>query len=232
MDWITNIKALTFDLFGTVMDIRGSTLPATRAYLEKKDSPLKPQQFWDVFRVRQRLEQYQENILMLGHSGYRQAVRRAFIHTSRLIDIEPSEEDVKDYLGAWDGLKPFPEVVDGLKRLKGKYKLVVLSNGEPPFLKHLADDNLKWEFDDIISVETVGMFKPSPAVYRKAASILGLETGECLMVSSNSFDYVGARACSFRAAFVNRNNAPLEAYPFFPDLTVADFTELADALLK
>ena len=232
MDWINDIKALTFDLFGTIMDIRGSTLPATEAYLGKKNSSTKPEQFWDVFRVRQRLEQYQENILMLGHNGYRQAVRRAFVHTSRLIDIEPTEQDIKEYLGAWEGLQPFPEVIDGLKRLKGNYSLVVLSNGERPFLEHLAKDNLEWEFDDIISVERVGVFKPSPAVYRMAASSLGLETGECLMVSSNSFDYVGARACSLRAAFVNRNNAPLEDYPFTPDLTVANFTELADALLR
>ena len=232
MDWIPGIKALTFDLFGTVMDIRGSTLPATRAYLEKKNATQTAEQFWSVFRVRQRLEQYQENILMLGHSGYREAVRRAFIHTSRLIKIEPTEEDAKEYLTAWDGLQPFPEVIGGLERLKEKYTLVVLSNGEPTFLEHLARDNVKWKFDDIISVQTVGVFKPSPAVYRKAASILGLETGQCLMVSSNSFDYVGARACSMRAAFVNRNDAPLEVYPYLPDLTVSDFTGLADAMLK
>ena len=78
----------------------------------------------------------------------------------------------------------------------------------------------------------MGVFKPSPAVYRKAAAILGLETGQCLMVSSNSFDYVGARACSLRAAFVNRNDAPLEASPFVPDITVSNFTELADRLLS
>ena len=68
-------------------------------------------------------------------------------------------------------------------------------------------------------------------VLRRAAAILGLESGQCLMVSSNSFDYIGARACSFRAAFVNRNNAPYEESPFRPDITVADFTELADGLL-
>ena len=232
MEWKSSIKALTFDLFGTVMDIRGSTLPATRAFLEKKNASQTAEQFWDVYRARQRLEQYQENILMLGHSGYREAVRRAFIHTARLIDIEPTEDDVKEYLSAWDGLQPFPEAIEGLERLKKKYTLVVLSNGEPDFLKHLVEDNLKWEFDDIISVQSVGVFKPSPAVYRKAASILGLETGECLMVSSNSFDYVGARACSMRAAFVNRANAPLEVYPYLPDLTVSNFTGLADAMLQ
>jgi len=231
MDWKSDVKALTFDLFGTVMDIRGSTLPATRTYLEKKNSDLKAEQFWDVFRVRQRLEQYQDNILMLGHSGYRQAVRRAFIHTSRLLVGEPSEDEVKEYLKAWDGLQPFPEVIAGLERLKDRYKLVVLSNGEPEFLQHLVDDNVKWKFDDIISVQTAGEFKPSPAVYRKAAFILGLEAGECMMISSNSFDIVGARACSFRAGFVNRTNAPLEVSSYLPDVQVSDFTELANALL-
>ena len=231
MDWIADIKALTFDLFGTIMDIRGSTLPFLEDYLKKKNFDLEPEGFWDIFRVRQRVEQYQENILMLGHTGYRQAIRRAFMHTCRLIGIEPSEDDVKGYLGAWNGLQAFPEVVEGLERLKGRYKLVVLSNGELSFLQHLAKDNLKWEFDDIISVETVGVFKPSPAVYRRAAAILDLESGQCLMVSSNSFDYVGARACSFRAAFVNRNNAPLETSSFRPDIIVADFTELTKTLL-
>jgi 2-haloacid dehalogenase len=231
MNWIADIRAMTFDLFGTIMDIRGSTLPSIERFLTKKCSDRQPEQFWDIFRVRQRVEQYQDNILMLGHTGYREAVRRAFVHTSRLLGIDDSEEDVEDYLQAWDRLQPFPEVVDGLERLKGSYRLVVLSNGELSFLQHLARDNLNWAFDRIISVETVGVFKPSPAVYRRAAAILGLEAGQCLMVSSNSFDYVGARACSFRAAFVNRNSAPYEASPFRPDLTVNDFTELADRLL-
>jgi 2-haloacid dehalogenase len=231
MDWKKDIKAMTFDLFGTVMDIRGSTLPATRSYLERKNSSLAAEDFWSVFRVRQRLEQYQDNILQLGHTGYRQAVRRAFIHTSRLLVTEPSEEEVKEYLKAWDGLQPFPEVMEGLERLKGKFRLVVLSNGEPEFLQHLVTNNVKWDFDGIISVQTAGEFKPSPAVYRKAAKILGLEAGECLMVSSNSFDIVGARACSFRAAFVNRNNQPLEVSSYLPDIQVTNFTELADELL-
>ncbi len=231
MDWKNDIKALTFDLFGTVMDIRGSTLPATKSYLEKKKSNLTAEEFWDVFRVRQRLEQYQDNILMLGHTGYRQAVRRAFIHTSRLLVSEPTEEEVAEYLKAWDGLQPFPEAIDGLKRLKEKYKLVVLSNGEPDFLQYLVDNNVKWKFDNIISVQTAGMFKPAPAVYRKAAMILGLEAGECMMISSNSFDIVGARACSFRAAFVNRTKAPLEVSSYLPDIQVDDFNGLAGALL-
>ena len=231
MSWLTEIKALTFDLFGTVMDIRDSVMPAIVGYLARANAGVEPEQFWDLFRVRQRLEQYQDNILMLGHSGYRQAVRRAFIYTCRMAGLEVSDRDVEGYIEAWDELKPFPEVVTALDRLKGSYQLVVLSNGEMSFLRHLVQENLKWEFDDIISVETVGVFKPAPAVYRRAAAILGLEAGQCLMVSANSFDCLGARACSFRAAFVNRLGAPLEVSNLLPDITTTDFSELADKLL-
>jgi 2-haloacid dehalogenase len=231
VDWIEEIEALTFDLFGTIMDIRGSTLPFIAKFLQHRGIDREPEQFWEIFRVRQRVEQYQDNILMLGHAGYREAVRRAFVHTCRLWGIEEAESSSEGFLAAWRGLRPFPEVADGLARLAGSYRLVVLSNGELAFLEHLVKSNLRWEFDRIISVQSVGAFKPSPAVYRKAAALLGLEAGQCLMVSSNSFDYVGARACSFRAAFVNRNDAPYEVSSFLPDLTVADFTELADRLL-
>jgi 2-haloacid dehalogenase len=87
-------------------------------------------------------------------------------------------------------------------------------------------------FDDVISVNVMGVFKPHPAVYRRAAGILGLEMGECLMVSSNSFDVVGARACGFRGAYVNRYALPYEDTPYRPDVVVGDFTELADVLLS
>ena len=77
---------------------------------------------------------------------------------------------------------------------------------------------IRWNFDAVISVSTVGAFKPHPAVYRRAAGILGLEVGQCLMVSADSFDVVGARACGFRAAFVNREGLPYEESIYRPDL--------------
>jgi len=89
----------------------------------------------------------------------------------------------------------------------------------------------KWNFDKIISVELIGAFKPHPGVYRRAAGELELEVGECMMVSANSFDVVGARACGFRGAFVDRYGHPYEDTPLVPDVTVKDFTGLADALV-
>jgi 2-haloacid dehalogenase len=84
----------------------------------------------------------------------------------------------------------------------------------------------------VISVQVAGAFKPHPGVYRRAAGILGLEVGQCLMVSANSFDVMGARACGFRGAFVNRYGLPYEDTPYQPDVTVRDFTELSDNLAR
>jgi 2-haloacid dehalogenase len=224
-------KALTFDLFGTVLDLAGSLTPAIGEFLDSKGAEVSAKEFWAAWRYRQRIEQYQDNIVMLGHSGYLTVARRACVYVLALHDIEADADEVDRLMSAWQGLNPFPEVVSALERLKSRFKLVALSNGEPVFLQHLATNRIGWEFDDIISVQTVGAFKPHPGVYRKAANILGLEVGECLMVSANSFDVMGARMCGFRGAFVNRNRLPYEDSTYLPDLTVADFSEMADALL-
>jgi 2-haloacid dehalogenase len=92
-------------------------------------------------------------------------------------------------------------------------------------------NQIRWPFDGVISVEVVGAFKPHPGVYRQGAALSGLEVGQCMMVSANSFDVMGARMCGMRGAFVNRYNLPYEDTPFVPDVTVPDFTRLADALL-
>ena len=121
-------------------------------------------------------------------------------------------------------------MLSALKHLQTDYQLVVLSNGDPGFLDYLVTERVKWEFDAVISVTTFGAFKPHPAVYRGAAGTLGIAVNECLMVSANSFDILGARACGYRGAFVNRYNLPYEDTAYQPDVTVGDFTELADAL--
>jgi len=70
-----NVKALTFDLFGTVLDLGGSLTPHIAAFLETKDAPISPEVFWQQWRQRQRIEQYQDNIVMMGHSGYQTVAR-------------------------------------------------------------------------------------------------------------------------------------------------------------
>ena len=224
------VKALTFDLFGTVLDLGGSLTPFIARFLKDKGSEASPHRFWEQWRYRQRIEQYQDNILMLGHSGYLETARRAFVYTLGLNGIEASQDEVRELMKAWQELSPFPDVIRALQRLKERYRLVALSNGEPHFLDHLVKNRIQWEFEKVISVQVAGAFKPHPGVYLRAASILGLEVGGCMMVSANSFDVMGARACGFRGAFVNRYQLPFEETPFRPDVVVKDFYELADQL--
>ena len=225
-------KALTFDLFGTILDLGGSLTPFISESLDAHAATdVSADTFWEQWRYRQRIEQYQDTIMMLGHSGYLETVRRALHYTLRHNSIDVLPDTVKEFMRGWEQLSPFPEVSAALSRLHSRYQLVVLSNGDPAFLDYLVRERVAWEFDGVISVTSVGAFKPHPAVYRAAAGELGLEVNECLMVSANSFDIMGARACGYRGAFVNRYKLPYEDTPYQPDVTVRDFTELAEALL-
>ena len=231
MSKLNDIRALTFDLFGTVLDLDGSLVPPLARCFSERGIDADAAAFWAQWRARQRIEQHQDTILMLGHSGYLATCRRALRYTLQLNRIDLNDEAEAEIMGFWQNLNPYPEVLEALERLTGSYELVALSNGNPHFLEHLAANRIGWNFDAIISVAEVGSFKPHPAVYRHAATRLGLEPGQCLMVSANSFDVLGARACGYRAAFINRQNLPYDDSPLQPDLTVPSFTELAEALL-
>jgi 2-haloacid dehalogenase len=228
---LTDVRALTFDLFGTVLDLGGSLTPAIDAWLRENNfADVDAAAVWGEWRYRQRIEQYQDNIVAMGHSGYLPVARRAGVYVLQQFGINPSGGQVDRLMAAWQQLKPFDDVLPAMKRLAARYKLVALSNGERTFLDHLVRNRIGWNFDAVISVEEVGAFKPHPGVYRKGAALLGLEVGQCLMVSANSFDVMGARMCGLRGAFVNRYELPYEDTPFQPDVTVGDFTALADAL--
>jgi 2-haloacid dehalogenase len=225
-----NVQALTFDLFGTILDLGGSLTPFIAEFLREKKSSVSPADVWAQWRYRQRIEQYQDNIVAMGHSGYLEVARRAGVYVLRQFRIEPAPDEMRKLMQAWQHLKPFDDVVPALQRLKNRYKLVALSNGERTYLDHLVKNQIKGAFDAVISVEEVGAFKPHPGVYRHGAAAIGLEVGQCMMVSANSFDVMGARMCGMRGAYVDRYALPYEDTPFVADLTVSDFTELAREL--
>lgn len=224
------VKALTFDLFGTILDLSGSLTPVIQHFLLEHGSSLDPVQVWNQLRMRQRIEQYQDNLLMLGHCGYLEAVRRAFLYVLRLNSIPFTNGDIDSFIENWKDLIPFEDVLEGLDQLKRRYQLVILSNGEDWLLRHLVKNQVKFDFDRVVSAQSVGVFKPHPAVYRTCARTLGCEPYELMMVSSNSFDVMGARACGFQAAWVNRYGLPYEETPYKPTLIVEDFRELAVSL--
>ena len=225
-----DVEALTLDVFGTILNLSGSLTPVIKQFLMDKNSALDAADMWSQFRVRQRIEQYQDNLLMVGHTGYLEAVRRAFLYVLRLNKIPYTGGDVEGFLESWKELIPFDDALEGLNTLKGRYELVVLSNGEEWFLRHLAKNRIRFDFNRIISVQTFGAFKPHPSVYRGCARLLDRDLHELMMVSSNSFDVMGARACGLEAAWIKRNDLPYEESPYRPTMVVKDFYELSNAL--
>ena len=229
---IEKVNTLTFDVFGTVLDLAGSLVPPLEKLLKVCNAPesLTAVDVWNHWRLRQRLEQYQDNIIMLGHSGYLEVKKRALLYTLRLLKIEFTYERVNEFMKAYHELIPFQDAIAGLKRLGTKYSLVILSNGEEWYLKQLVKNNIGIDFKEILCAEMVSKFKPHPSVYRFAANRLGLEPSQIMMVASHSFDILGARHSGFRGAYVNRYGLPYEESEFKPDIIVNDFEQLCEKL--
>ena len=228
----TRVKYLAFDIFGTVMDLTGSLTGPVDDFLASQGSRMSGEAFYADWRDRQRIEQYQDNLLMLGHSGYLETCRRAFVYCLKKHNVSHTDEAVREFMKTYEALQPFDDAIQGLRILSERYKLVALSNGEQWYLEELLRNNVPITFDAIISVDQVGAFKPSPGIYRKAVQRLGCEPGEIMMVAAHSFDILGAQACGFRAAYVDRYGLPTEVSEYQPDIIVDDFVELACELLK
>ena len=228
---IERVDTLTFDIFGTVLDLAGGIVPTLDGFLAKKRAAIGGADFWTQWRARQRIEQYQDTIVMLGHGGYLEVARRALVYTLRNNEVGHTDDDAREILKVFENLNPFPDALDGLNQLASRYRLAALSNGDKWLVEHLVNERIDAPFSATFSVDTVGCFKPHPAVYRAAAKALDREPGRIMMVAAHAFDVMGARACGFRGAYVNRYGLPYEDSAPRPDATVNDFRELASWLL-
>src|SRR5438034_11606451 len=117
------VRALTFDLFGTVLDLDGSLTPRIAGWLRAKKSDVDPAAFWREWRSRQRIEQYQDNIVAMGHSGYLTVVRRAGVYVAELLGVRATSGDIDRLMTAWQDLRPFDDVRPALERMKKRYRL-------------------------------------------------------------------------------------------------------------
>ena len=230
VDELRRVDTLVFDLFGTVLQLAGSILPEVERFLDKLDTRVDATTLWEKWRDRQRIEQYQDSLMAVGHSGYLETCRRALVYCLRGERVDCSEAEVSELMEVWKILDPFEDAVQGLDRLAGSYRLVALSNGDQWLLEHLVTERIRVPFDAVISADTAGAFKPHPSVYRTAARILDSEPGRLMMVAAHTFDLIGAGACGYRAAYVNRYGIPFDETIYQPDVVVTDFNELASRL--
>lgn len=227
---------MLFDVFGTVVDWRSSITAEARAVGRK----LGVEGDWTAFADRWR-QGYHDGMKRVN-AGDAEWVNVDVIHRERL-DLLLDEygmggmaEEEKAHLNrAWHRLDPWPDSVAGLTQLKGKYVIGTLSNGNVALLVNMAKHaGLPW--DVVLSSELVGRYKPDPAVYRRAAELLGLLPGEVMMVAAHVGDLRAAKSAGLRTGFVTRplefgpeGRADVEPDPDF-DVAASDFVDLAEKL--
>jgi 2-haloacid dehalogenase len=228
-------RALIFDLYGTVVDMQSGLTAAVTPFLAKKGWTGKPSSFVTWWRRTHFEDSMIDALLDRGHTPYRQVGHRAVSLVMDRCGIEHTQAEVEWLVSQIEQLKPFPDVIAALERLKTRYKLVILSNGDRDMLD-AARPHIGFAFDRIISVQEAGYFKPHCKTYATAEAIISqqwphIERSGCLFVANHAFDCVGAKAHGFRTAFVDRRKRPFGQSPNQPDVMVADFKSLADALV-
>jgi 2-haloacid dehalogenase len=232
------VKALAFDVFGTVVDWRGSIIREGRLLGRRKKIRADWAAFADAWRA-----------------GYRPAmarVRSGDLPWTRIDDLHRmildgllgrfglqglSEEELDHLNRVWHRLEPWPDARAGLARLKRRHVIATLSNGNVALLTNMAKHaRLPW--DCILSAEVVRHYKPDPETYLGAADLLGVKPQELMMVAAHKDDLRAARACGLKTAFVPR---PKEYGPAVKvdatrepefDIHARDFNDLARQLAR
>jgi 2-haloacid dehalogenase len=225
------VHTVMFDLYGTVVDMQSGLTNAVTPFLRRKGWQGRPGALVTWWRRTHFENSMIDALLHREHTPYREIGQRALAYTLERAGIEHTDEEVAALVSEIERLKPFPDVVAALGKLKQRYRLTILSNGDPDMLE-AARPHLQVEFDRIISVAEAGSFKPHVATYRTAAELLGSPPDAILFVANHAFDCVGAKAYGMRTCFVDRRKRPFGDWPYQPDLTVADFTELAEHLVR
>jgi 2-haloacid dehalogenase len=223
------VRALVFDVFGTLVDWRTGVAEAFRASGVDAD----PEELADDWRARY------PPILAEVNKGSRPWGNFDELHIATLddllaergLDLGPGER--RRLVQAWHRLDPWPDVRPGLEALRAHQVTAALSNGHVALLVDLARHG-DLRFDCLLSAELARAYKPAPEVYRTAAGLLGVEPAEVMMVAAHPWDLEGARNAGLQTALVDR---PLEYGPGAPeradpaaDEAVADLLELAGRL--
>jgi 2-haloacid dehalogenase len=231
------IRALTFDVFGTVVDWRSSIIREGEALGRAKGiTHVDWAKFADAWRglYQPTMERVRSGAMpwMKLDDLHRLSLDR-LLQDFRIAGL--SEEETDDLNRAWHRLDPWPDVVEGLTRLKRRFVLATLSNGNVALIVNMAKRaGLPW--DAVLGAEVARHYKPQPEAYLGTAGFLGLPPSQCLMVAAHNNDLVHAAGCGFRTAFVPRptEHGPRQTKDIKPehafDVIVSDFIDLARQL--
>ena len=214
-----NVKAIIFDAYGTLFDVNSAAEKCKGKIGDKWEN------FATFWRTTQ-LEYTWLRSLMKRHKDFLQITEDSLDKSMRAFSIDPSMKN--ELLNSYKVLSPFKEVPETLKKLKGKnFKLAILSNGTPSLLDELVkSNNLDKLFDDIFSIEEVGIYKPDSRVYDLPIKKYKIKNSEVIFLSANTWDVSGGGNYGYQSIWVNRNNNIFDNLDYKPSNQIKDLTEL------
>ena len=216
-----NIKAIIFDAYGTLFDVNSAAEKCKDKIGDKWEA------FANYWRTTQ-LEYTWLRSLMKRHKDFWQITEDSLDKSMSVFKIDNSMRD--ELLNLYKILSPFEEVPKVLKSLKEKnFKLAILSNGTPSLLNELVrSNNLNNLFDDIFSIEEVGVFKPDSKVYDMPVKKYKIEKNEITFLSANTWDVSGGGNYGYNSIWVNRNNNIFDKLDYSPQNEIKNLNDLLD----
>ena len=214
-----NIKAIIFDAYGTLFDVNSAAEKCKDKIGDKWEG------FANFWRTTQ-LEYTWLRSLMKRHKDFWQVTEDSLDKSMKAFNIDPSMKN--ELLNLYKVLSPFKEVPETLKKLKEKnFKLAILSNGTPSLLNELVRSNdLNDLFDDLFSIEEVGIYKPDAKVYDLPVKRYKFEKNEIAFLSANTWDVSGGGNYGFNSIWVNRNKSIFDNLGYKPQNEIKNLSEL------
>jgi 2-haloacid dehalogenase len=218
-----DIKAIVFDAYGTLFDVNSAAEKCKGKIGDKWEG------FANFWRTTQ-LEYTWLRSLMNRHKNFWQVTDDSLDKSMKVFKIDSSMKS--ELLNLYKVLSPYPEVKDVLKKLKEKeYKLAILSNGTPALLNELVkSNNLENIFDDIFSVEEVGIYKPDAKVYDMPIKKYQIKADKVAFLSANTWDVSGGGNYGYNAIWTNRNNNIFDNLDYKPKNEINNLTQLLDII--
>jgi 2-haloacid dehalogenase len=236
VQWPEVVRALTFDVFGTVVDWRSSIIREGQLLTKAKGFRVDWAKFVDAWRAgyRPAMDRVSKGELAWTNiDGLHRLILDDLLKQFQLTGL--TAEEIDHLNRVWHRLMPWPDSVPGLNRLRSRYIIATLSNGNIALLINMAKNaGLPW--DCVLSAELFGHYKPDREVYETAARLFGLAPAQVMMVAAHKSDLQAAKQVGFKTAWVPR---PLEhgadhAVDTTPDpsfdITATDFLDLAAKL--
>tara|TARA_B100000513_G_scaffold43838_1_gene16561 strand:+ start:258 stop:923 length:666 start_codon:yes stop_codon:yes gene_type:complete len=218
-----NIKAIIFDAYGTLFDVNSAAEKCKNKIGNKWEA------FANYWRTTQ-LEYTWLRSLMNRHKDFWQITEDSLDKSMKAFNIDVLMRE--ELLNLYKVLSPFKEVPETLKTLKEKkFKLSILSNGTPSLLNELVkSNNLESFFDDIFSIEEVGVYKPNAKVYDIPIKKYNIKKNEVVFLSANTWDVSGGGNYGYEAIWVNRNNNIFDILDYKPKKQIQSLKGLLDII--